>query len=96
MALSISQSGSLTLTVDGNSRISGATGGAIIFSASGGTAPYRFEIVAGSLAPGMVMDSAGYIKGQALQRGAALVRVRATDSASPPNFTDSDQTLVVS
>lgn len=95
MALTISQTGTLALHADGLGRIRGG-GGGISLSASGGTGPYTFGIVAGSLPPGCTLSSDGQIKAQALHRGTALVRVRAVDSASPPNFVDSDQTVVIS
>lgn len=95
MAITISQTGTLKLNVDGLGRIRGG-GGAIALSASGGTAPYTFTIVAGSLPPGCTLSPDGSIKAQSLHRGTALIRVRAVDSGSPPNFIDSDQSVVIS
>jgi len=94
MALSISVAGSLKLIVGGASSL-GTSGSPLILTASGGTAPFRFE-AHGDLPPGMGLSSDGRITGQPSASGTALVRVRCTDSGSPMLFVDSDVSLVIS
>ncbi|MFI5283538.1 MAG: hypothetical protein ACHQ0J_10500 [Candidatus Dormibacterales bacterium] len=96
MALTISQSGGFTLKTDGLGRVRGGSGGHVVFSASGGTAPYTFALVAGALPPGCSLTTDGVIRSVGTARGAALVRIRAVDSATPPAFVDSDQTVTIS
>jgi uncharacterized protein with beta-barrel porin domain len=50
-------------------------------SASGGTGPYSFALVAGTLPPGITFN-AGVISGTPTQRGSFTFTVRATDSTS--------------
>ena len=96
MALTLAQAGSMALIVDGAGHVGGNSGGTIAFTASGGTAPYVYELIAGRVPPGTTFSSDGRIGGIATARGPALVRVRATDSAVPPAFVDSDQTVTIS
>ncbi|HLL82397.1 MAG TPA: Ig domain-containing protein [Longimicrobium sp.] len=54
-------------------------------SATGGTPPYRFELVAGSTLPaGLVLQENGQIEGTPSGGGAATFEVRVTDSGAPP------------
>lgn len=94
MALSLAQAGSLALVVSGGGQVTGTAGG-IAFTASGGTAPYRYELLHGQPPPGMAW-TAGGLTGMPTARGSFLLRIRATDSAVPPNSVDSDQTVTVS
>jgi len=94
--ITVTQSGSITANVDGAGRISGASGSAISLNASGGTAPFTWQIVAGTLPPGLTLDSSGSIRPFPQARGSALIRVRCIDSATPPNFADADLTITVS
>jgi hypothetical protein len=47
---------------------------------SGGTPPYTFQIVAGSLPPGMSMSSSGKITGTPTQTGYWTIWVKVTDA----------------
>ncbi|MEO6076518.1 MAG: IPTL-CTERM sorting domain-containing protein, partial [Dokdonella sp.] len=49
--------------------------------ASGGTAPYTFIVVSGTLPPGLMMSAAGMLTGTPTSTGNFVFTVRATDSA---------------
>lgn len=51
-----------------------------VLAASGGTAPYTYSIVSGSLPPGISMSSAGVFSGMPTTTGAVSIALRATDS----------------
>lgn len=95
MAITISQAGTLTMGVDGLGRPT-HHGGSLQLSGSGGTGPYHFSVLSGAMPDGLLLDGSGAIRTTPRARGSALVRIRCTDSAVPPNFVDSDITLVVS
>lgn len=69
------------------------------FSASGGTAPYRFTIVSGAPPAGMTFNTAtGALSGLPTARGTFNFSVRATDSSTGPGTPFSatnDYTLVI-
>ncbi|WP_312709084.1 putative Ig domain-containing protein [Stenotrophomonas sp.] len=66
------------------------------FSASGGTAPYTYSITAGSLPPGLVLNTgAGVLSGMPTVVGTYPVSVTATDSGSTPNTVTQMYTVVV-
>ncbi|TXC65519.1 autotransporter outer membrane beta-barrel domain-containing protein [Piscinibacter aquaticus] len=48
--------------------------------ASGGTAPYRFELAAGQWPAGLAMDSSGHLSGRARAAGVTGLTVRVTDA----------------
>jgi hypothetical protein len=50
-------------------------------TASGGTAPYTFSIIAGSLPPGLTLSSSGLLTGTPTTAGSFTFTVRATDAA---------------
>ncbi|MHB1500010.1 MAG: G1 family glutamic endopeptidase [Candidatus Dormibacteria bacterium] len=52
-------------------------------AATGGTAPYRWQIISGALPSGLTLDSNGLISGYTEQSGTATFQVQVTDSASP-------------
>jgi outer membrane autotransporter protein len=52
------------------------------FSASGGTAPYSFTLVAGTLPVGMSLSSAGVLSGTPTVPGNYALTIRATDSST--------------
>lgn len=72
------------------------------FGASGGTPPYTFAIIAGSLPPGLTMNAAGLVTGTPTTAGSYMFTVQVTDSlgatgtvsctitigTTPPNPTD--------
>ena len=96
MPITLAQAGALSLVVSGGGQVTG-NGGGIQFTASGGTGPYTFELLAGRVPPGTTFQSDGRIGGIATARGASLIRVRATDlGALPQAFVDSDQTVTIS
>jgi uncharacterized protein YhjY with autotransporter beta-barrel domain len=51
-------------------------------TASGGTAPYTFNVSAGALPPGLSMSSAGVLSGQPTTAGTFNVTIAATDSST--------------
>jgi Putative Ig domain len=52
------------------------------FLASGGTPPYTFAIIAGSLPVGLSMSSAGVVTGTPLSTGAFPITIQVTDATS--------------
>jgi hypothetical protein len=52
----------------------------VSFSGSGGTAPYTFEVVAGTLPAGLSLSPAGELTGTPTAPGAAALTLRATDA----------------
>jgi len=54
-------------------------------STTGGTAPYTYALVAGSLPPGITFDSTGAFGGSATASGGYNFSVKVTDSAATPN-----------
>lgn len=73
-----------------------STGPVTLMTATGGTAPIIWGVVAGILPPGVNMDSGGRFTGVAQARGTALVTIRATDTAQPPNIIDAAVQVTVS
>jgi uncharacterized protein with beta-barrel porin domain len=49
-------------------------------SASGGTAPYQFALVAGSLPEGLALSNQGLVSGKALRAGTGSVTLQVTDA----------------
>lgn len=76
----------IAINVDGANRLLSA--GSVPLAATGGTAPYSWQLAGGLMPPGVRLDPSGVITGMPTQRGSALVLVRATDSAAIPNFAD--------
>ena len=54
-----------------------------VFSASGGTPPYRFALTSGTLPAGMFLDTSGALGGTPQVSGSFPITVTATDSALP-------------
>ena len=54
-------------------------------STTGGTAPYTYALVAGSLPPGITFNSSGTFGGSATASGGYNFSVKVTDSAATPN-----------
>ena len=52
-------------------------------SATGGTAPYKWILISGTLPPGLSLSLAGYIVGTCTGSGVFTITVQATDSTSP-------------
>lgn len=72
-------------TISGPSTLAGVTGTPLsaAFSATGGTAPYSWQIASGALPPGVLLNSSnGAIAGTPTASGAYAVTVQVTDSAS--------------
>jgi subtilisin family serine protease len=66
----------------GNLRVgSGVTRG---FAVRGGRAPVRFDVIGGSMPPGLTVDPSGAVTGQVSGFGAGSVTVRATDAVGRP------------
>ncbi|MDA5337804.1 putative Ig domain-containing protein [Stenotrophomonas maltophilia] len=70
------------ITINGipPSTLVGLTYPTFSFAGSGGTAPYTFSIVSGSLPPGLSMSSAGAVTGSATAGGSYRFTVRAYDA----------------
>ncbi|WP_433925368.1 putative Ig domain-containing protein [Stenotrophomonas nematodicola] len=65
-------------------------------SASGGTAPYSYAIIAGSLPPGINLNTAsGALSGTPTTVGSYAFQVRATDNSAVPNSSMQPYTLLV-
>ncbi len=54
----------------------------VTFAASGGTAPYTFTVVSGSLPPGVALASAGVLSGTPTSAGSYTFSVQAEDASS--------------
>ncbi|HXJ49730.1 MAG TPA: putative Ig domain-containing protein [Candidatus Acidoferrum sp.] len=85
--------GTITISVSGGNTV--LSGGAVPLAASGGVAPYNWQLMAGQLPPGVVLDPSGYVRGVPAQRGTARILVRATDSSPIPQFADAFLDVVV-
>ncbi|SDY91237.1 outer membrane autotransporter barrel domain-containing protein [Lysobacter sp. yr284] len=82
----------------GNLPMNYGTASSINFAASGGTAPYSFNLVAGSLPVGVSLTSAGVLSGTPTVPGNYNVTVRAQDSSTgtgAPFRIDQSYTIVV-
>ncbi|HEY0232138.1 MAG TPA: ice-binding family protein [Dokdonella sp.] len=62
-------------------------------TASGGTAPYSFSVIAGALPAGLSLSAGGVISGTPTGTGSFTFTIRATDSAGC--FGDQEYTLVI-
>src|SRR5205823_3595583 len=62
-------------------------------AATGGTAPYTWSILTGSLPTGLNLSGAGVISGTATSSGTSLVGVKVTDSGNPAQT--ATRTLVI-
>jgi Putative Ig domain len=86
-----------TLSVSTSASAGGVitNGSLAVLSATGASGQLTWSIVSGSLPPGMNLGSDGRLSGTPQGRGSALVTVRATDSSSPPLFSDAVVTVTV-
>ena len=50
-------------------------------TATGGTPPFSWSLISGSLPPGLVLDPAGAIRGTATAAGSYTVSIQVTDNA---------------
>ena len=71
-----------TITISPATLPNGAVGVAYsqTLTASGGTAPYTFTVIAGALPPGLALSTAGVISGTPTTAGPSNVTIRATDA----------------
>jgi hypothetical protein len=71
-----------TITVNPPTIPSGVTGVAYnqTFTASGGTTPHTFSVIAGALPPGLTLSSSGLLSGTPTQTGNSTFTVRAMDA----------------
>ncbi|MFN3747579.1 MAG: putative Ig domain-containing protein [Sphingorhabdus sp.] len=77
---------SIVVSPSALSPISAGTPFSQTLTASGGTGPYAYTVVGGTIPPGLSLSSGGTISGTATQRGAYNFTVRAQDSLGA--FTD--------
>lgn len=63
--------------------------------ASGGTAPYSWHLIGGSLPPGMFLPVSGVLQGNPTTAGTYSFTVEVVDSASPVHFTTATLSLTV-
>jgi hypothetical protein len=71
----------------------GVAYGPVTFTATGGTAPYTFIVVSGSLPPGLNLSAAGVLSGTPMTAGNSTFTIRATDAAGC--FAERPYTLIV-
>lgn len=64
-------------------------------AATGGTAPYSWALVSGSLPSGLTLSPSGVLAGTPATSGSYTVTVRATDSTNPPQSVTSQLTLSI-
>jgi hypothetical protein len=79
----IGQRTPLTVTFSGQNGALNAPYSGVV-SASGGTAPYRFSVLAGKLPPGLTLNSNGSMSGSPTEVGTFPFTVQASDSAATP------------
>ncbi len=84
---------SLTLTGNPPGGTVGVTYG-FCFSASGGTPPYTWVILSGSIPPGTVLDGSGCITGVPTVAGTFCFRIQVMDSMGQTAFLDRCITIV--
>ncbi len=69
----------------------------VTFSATGGTSPYRWEMLSESpAATGLTISAAGVLSGRPQRAGSFTLRVQVSDSSSTPLRAQRDYTLTVS
>ena len=66
-----------------------------ILTAAGGTAPFTWSIVSGSLQAGLTLSSSGTISGTPTASGTSTFTVRATDSGGPMQTATKALTLII-
>ncbi len=66
----------------------------LTMSATGGTAPYTWSLIGGSLPPGLNISSSGVISGTPTTLGVYPATVRASDSATSANFANISITVL--
>jgi hypothetical protein len=66
------------------------------FAATGGTPPYTWSIVTGTLPVGLTLSSSGTISGTPITAGKSTILVKATDSASTPQSGTGTYVLTIS
>jgi iron uptake system EfeUOB component EfeO/EfeM len=79
--------------------LSGATSGSAYstsLSATGGTSPYSWTLISGTLPAGIALQSSGTISGTTSQTGQFNITVQASDSSSPKQTATRALTLTVS
>jgi hypothetical protein len=64
-------------------------------TATGGTAPYRYAVTAGTLPQGLSLGASGVLAGTPALSGTYLFTITATDSSVPPNTTSVAYALVI-
>jgi hypothetical protein len=96
--ITISQSSATPLTISTTSLSSGQVSlpYAANLAASGGTTPYSWSVLSGSLPPGLVLTAAsGKISGTPTQNGSFPAQIQVTDSSSPNQTASQSFTIVV-
>ena len=86
LSISITGSGSTTVTINTSALPAGDTGTAYssTLAASGGTQPYSWSIISGALPTGLTLTAAsGKISGTPTSAGQSSFTVKVTDSSSP-------------
>ena len=83
MAASSPSSPPLSITTTSLPSATEGTSYSSTLSASGGTVPYAWSVVAGSLPPGLSLSTGGTISGTPSSRGSSSFTVQVTDSTTP-------------
>jgi hypothetical protein len=81
--LSVTIGGQLTITTSSLPPAVFGTTYNTPLTATGGTAPYKWTLVSGTLPPGLSLSLSGYIVGTCLGSGVYTVTIQATDDTSP-------------
>lgn len=63
-------------------------------TAVGGTAPYTWSVIGGTLPPGLTLSTTGVLSGTPTAAGVFIVTVRAADTASGSSFTNISLTVL--
>lgn len=67
---------------------------AAALATTGGTAPFRWRITSGTLPPGIVMSSAGYLSGITSRLGVYTFKVKVTDSSPVKQRSTATMTII--
>lgn len=66
-----------------------------VLTASGGTLPYSWFVVGGSLPPGLTLESRGFLSGKPATAGSYPVTIQVADSTAPAKTATRSYTIVI-
>ncbi|HVD04031.1 MAG TPA: putative Ig domain-containing protein [Candidatus Dormibacteraeota bacterium] len=93
-AFSLSVSEAVTVTTASVPGATVAVGYSVSLSATGGSSPYSWTVISGSLPAGLILSSSGVISGKPAAAGTSNFEVQVTDSTTPTAETASAQLML--